>query len=137
MASKINPYLFEGDIAVSNGQPGPSLNPAEKVFLIAGYIQENYHQSLSLKEISLLFSIRPDVLSRLFKKEIGIGLAFFICTMRVEKAKRLLHDRTRRIKDIGYFVGFSNPQVFCKAFKKVTKLSPRSYQKYISQYISK
>ncbi len=100
------------------------------------YIHENYHRSVSLKDLSVLFSIRPDILSRTFKREIGMGLAFFICTMRVEKAKRLLHDPAQRIKDICYMAGFGNPQIFCKVFKKITKLSPRAYRKYISKDVS-
>jgi len=109
-----------------------SPNSVEKISLVACYIQENYQKPISLKELSDLFSIRPDMLSRLFKKEIGIGPAFFICMIRIEKAKRLLLDPTQRIKDICYIVGFSNPQIFCKVFKKITKLSPRAYRKYIS-----
>lgn len=128
--------MFERSNPILEDQGEFSPGSAGKLSRITGYIQENYQKSLSLKELSFLFSIRPDSLSRRFKKEIGIGLPFFICLIRVEMAKQLLLDPSHRIKDICYHVGFSSPQAFCKVFKKVTKLSPRAYRKYISQCIS-
>ena len=76
--------------------------------------------------------MRSDVLSRQFKKQIGITFLIFINSVRIDKAKELLIDPDRRIKEISHMVGFSNPEVFSKVFKKATHSSPRIYRKRFS-----
>jgi two-component system response regulator YesN len=112
-------------------QVEPLLCPLKrKSVLVCRYLRKNYHDAVSLKELSLLFSIRPDVLSREFKKRYGVGPLTFVRTLRVEEARQLLCQRSFTIKEICYRVGFSNPQAFCKVFKRLTRLSPHAYREY-------
>lgn len=107
----------------------PLLCPSkEKAILVYMHLQKNYHEAFSLKKLSFLFSIRPDVLSREFKKQYGTGPLTFLRARRVEEARRLLCERNFTIKEVCYQVGFSNPQAFCKVFKRLTRRSPQAYR---------
>ena len=105
----------------------------QKAILVFLYLRKKYHDAVSLKELSLLFTIRPDVLSREFKKQYGVGPLRFVRILRVEEAQRLLGQGSFTIKEICYQVGFSNPQAFCKVFKRLTLFSPTAYREYTSR----
>lgn len=113
-----------------SGSKAVSCHSKQTVFLVYCYIRLHYRSSISLKGLSRLFFIRVDVLSRKFRKEQGVNLSTLITDLRVAEAKRLLQYSDSTIKEICYRVGFSNPQAFCKVFKRLTRLSPHAYREY-------
>lgn len=50
---------------------------------------------------------------------------------RSEMAKQLLHDTTRPIGEIGALLGFKDPTVFTRAFRRWTDLTPREFRNRI------
>jgi AraC-like DNA-binding protein len=59
----------------------------------------------------------------------GTTIAKEIAKLREEWASRELADGNRRISDIANTVGFKDPTVFSRAFKKWTGMSPQEYRR--------
>ncbi|MFC5624803.1 hybrid sensor histidine kinase/response regulator transcription factor [Algoriphagus winogradskyi] len=51
----------------------------------------------------------------------------FILTVKMKKAASLIEQHKTNISEVGYIVGFKDPNYFSKAFKKHFGLSPKSY----------
>ena len=62
-------------------------------------------------------------------RERGTTLSKEIASLRAEKASQNLVSTDQRIADIAQAVGFTDPTVFSRAFKKWTGQSPREYRR--------
>ncbi|MBI1824438.1 MAG: helix-turn-helix transcriptional regulator [Nitrospirae bacterium] len=99
-----------------------------KIAETLAYINHHYAQGLTLKEVALLMGIHPDYLGRRFKAETGIRFHDYLLRKRLEAACVLLRDSLKNIKEVCYECGFSDPQVFCKVFKKWMGSTPTLYR---------
>jgi two-component system response regulator YesN len=102
----------------------------QKIRQVCDYMDANYTKSIGLKYAAKLFCMHPNYLSRKFKQEVGLRFHDYVLVMRIERAASLLKDSVQSIKEISYQVGFSNPEVFCKAFKHRVGCSPRAFRIY-------
>jgi len=67
-------------------------------------------------------------LSHVFKEVTGMRLRDYLIQVRLDKAKELLSHIDLKIKEIAYDTGFSDPNYFCRAFKKKTGLNPTNWR---------
>jgi two-component system response regulator YesN len=93
------------------------------------YINENTTEKITLATLSHLTSKSPDYLSKLFKKEVGSTLTFYIQQQKIEAAKYYLEYTSAKITEIANMLEFSNSAHFSKVFKQYTGLSPSYYQR--------
>ena len=56
------------------------------------YIKTNFMNSLSLSKMARLYSVSPEHLSRIFKKETGFGFNEFITLVRLQRAEAMLKN---------------------------------------------
>ena len=92
------------------------------------YILDNIKEELDLEGISNNFNLSPYYFSRSFKEIMGCNLTDYINTVRIKKAKELLKKNEMTIKEIGYEVGYSDPNYFSKVFKKYEGYTPTVYK---------
>lgn len=97
---------------------------------IAVYINEHYHEPLSLNSLSTTFYISPYYLSRTFKKATGFSLNEYINQVRILEAEKMLLDYQGSITAIAEHVGFESITHFGRMFKKLTGYSPSQYKKF-------
>lgn len=107
---------------------------SERIRKVIEYLNENYHQDLSLQSIADHFHIHKVYLSRSFKEETGTNLNSYLSYLRIEKAKLLLCMRTYRTNEIAYMVGFNNTQNFYNVFRKLVGCSPSDYMEETQQH---
>jgi len=70
--------------------------------------------------------------SKLFRQYYGVKFIDFLTNIRVEAAKELLLDPTKRTKEIGEMVGYPSSSYFSKIFRQKTGMTPSEYRtKYI------
>lgn len=92
------------------------------------YIQKNFERDICLDEVSEQVQISPYYLSKLFKKETGENFIEYVSKLRMEKAKELLKDPDKTMKEISSAVGYSNPNYFSHTFRKNVGMSPSQYK---------
>ncbi|SDC35415.1 two component transcriptional regulator, AraC family [Pelagirhabdus alkalitolerans] len=99
---------------------------------LLAYIDNHYHESLSLTALSEHFHFNPSYLSSYFRQHKEVGFSDYLTQVRIAKAKELLKDDTFTIAEVGSMVGYSDHSYFCKVFKKQTNQSPSRYRKHVN-----
>lgn len=95
---------------------------------IKDYIEEHYHENISLKNIAATFYMNPVYLGQLFKKTYGVYFNEFLLDIRIKEAKKLLRQTDLRIYEIADRVGFKNADYFVTQFEKIESLTPTEYR---------
>jgi AraC-like DNA-binding protein len=86
--------------------------------------------NLTLPLLAQELNIRPQVLSQFLNDNVKKNFTQFINEYRVEEAKRLLKENTNlKIDAIGMECGFNSSSTFYSAFKKITGITPATFQK--------
>ncbi len=96
------------------------------------YLQNNFRQPVTLKEVAEAVHVNPSYLSRTFKKEFGISFSSYLTKLRLENAKHYLANSQENIKCISFESGFKNPTYFHTVFKKNTGVSPTDFRNIMS-----
>lgn len=93
------------------------------------YIQENYSNDLTLKEISTQFCVSSEHFSREFKKVTSFGFSKYLNLLRLKKAQGLLKNSEKtKISDIAHQCGFYDSNYFSIKFKEMYGISPKASQ---------
>ncbi len=92
------------------------------------YIDQNFHQHLTLQKIADSVYISAPYLSKLFKQKMGINLMAYLHSVRLEKAKELLADPNLSVMVIAERVGYSNEKVFIQKFKQYNAMTPSQFR---------
>ncbi|WP_028390029.1 response regulator transcription factor [Bacillus cihuensis] len=96
---------------------------------IKHYIIEHSHKEISLDGIAQKFELSPIYISKLFKEQLGVNYISFLTKCRLEKAKKLMLNHEKSLKEITFEVGYQDPNYFSKVFKKMYGASPTEYRK--------
>ncbi|KAB2331748.1 response regulator [Bacillus mesophilum] len=95
------------------------------------YIFEHSHEDISLESLGQLVELSPIYISKMFKEKLGINYIDFLTQCRMEKAKGLLGDSKKSIKEITFETGYHDPNYFSKVFKKMCGITPMEYRKSV------
>lgn len=96
---------------------------------IKQYIIDHSHEDISLDALAKKVGLSPIYISKMFKEKLGINYIDFLTECRIEKAKKLMCDPEKSIKEITFEVGYHDPNYFSKVFKKMVAVSPNKYRK--------
>ncbi|HPQ46180.1 MAG TPA: response regulator [Clostridia bacterium] len=98
------------------------------------YINENYSDAnLNVQKLANHLFISPSYMNLIFKKKSGETFLKSLTTVRFEKAKELLADRSCKIAEVAEKVGYPDVSYFSYFFKKKTGSSPREYRKALEE----
>lgn len=106
-------------------EPRPAVSKEAYVRQAIEFIENNYSQRINVMDIARSVGLDRTYLSGLFKSQFGLSLQTFLLEYRMNRATELLHNKDLTISDISRSVGYIDPFLFSKMFKKVTGLSPR------------
>ena len=94
------------------------------------YIDQNYmNTDVSLNSVCSHLAMSTSYFSTLFKAHTGETFIEALTRKRMEKAKSLLENTSKRAYEVAEEVGFSDPHYFSIAFKKATGKTPTEYAK--------
>ena len=96
---------------------------------IRQYIMEHSHEQISLVGIAQKYELSPIYISKLFKEQLGINYITFLTECRLEKAKKMMLNPEKSLKEITFEVGYQDPNYFSKVFKRIIGVSPTEYRK--------
>ena len=116
--------LFEKESTASDTVSMQNQN-AEKV---KRFIDENYHKKLTVSLIADEVFLSKDYIRNLFIKFYGVSPKSYIQNIRMERAKNLLLKTQTSIALIANSVGYDDPLLFSKMFKKYYDVSPTKFR---------
>ena len=93
------------------------------------YIEKNYNQPLSYKNVAKEIFISPSYFLNLFKQESGTTFVDYLTDVRINKAKELLLSTELNITEIAFEVGFNNSNYFSSIFRKAVGVTAKEYRK--------
>ena len=94
------------------------------------YIDQNYMNSdVTLNSVCSYLAMSTSYFSTLFKTHTGETFIEALTKKRMEKAKSLLENTSKRAYEVAEEVGFSDPHYFSVSFKKATGKTPTEYAK--------
>lgn len=129
--------VLVGRLCRQNTEPGAGgetlseLIGAKKLNVVSQvkqYIDENLNKEISLTELSGLFYVSPQHLTRLFKAVTGSAPKQYVMARKMEKAKELLGGTGMKIERIAEDVGYANIHYFYRMFRKEAGMTPLQYR---------
>ncbi len=100
-----------------------------QIELAKQYIQEHFSENLKLENVAEQIYLAPSYFGVLFKKEVGESFSCYLTSVRIEKAKELLHDIRYNIAEIAGEVGYQDKRYFSRLFKEQVGVTPKEYRK--------
>lgn len=101
----------------------------ERLYQINHYINSNYDQPISMKELSEKLFLSNGYLSRFFKKNYGMSFANYLTNVRVLHAADELLYTDVPVTHVAYDCGFTSAALFNKVFKKSYGMTPTEFRK--------
>lgn len=95
---------------------------------VAGYVEKNYQYDISQEAICDILNMSTGYFSKLFHQCYGVKFIDHLTNVRVEAAKSMLADPTKRSSEIGKRVGYQSSSYFSKIFKQKTGVTPSEYR---------
>ena len=91
------------------------------------YMSEHYNENITLNEISNLVGVSVQYFSKLFKDEVGCNFVDWLNSLRINRAKELMTTTQMSIKEVGFHVGYNDPNYFSRIFKRYEGIAPTEF----------
>ncbi|MEK7198359.1 MAG: AraC family transcriptional regulator [Bacteroidota bacterium] len=102
---------------------------SRRIERVMEYLNENFHNPISLTEIARLTNMAESAFSRFFKTRTGMTFIDSLTEIRLGHASRMLIDTTQSVSEIAYECGFNNISNFNRIFKKKKGCTPKEFKK--------
>ncbi len=93
------------------------------------YCREHYQENITLSALSKKMHFSLPYISNKFKQVTGNNFRFFLQSLRMEEACRLLVNTKKSIAEVAESVGYKDPRAFNKIFKQHRNTTPLQYRK--------
>ncbi|MDW4509923.1 AraC family transcriptional regulator [Priestia megaterium] len=94
------------------------------------YIEEYYHQPLTLEVLAQQLNVTEQYTCLLFQQSLGTRPFEYVTRVRIQKAKKLLLKNNQiSVQDIARQVGYEHPSYFIKRFKEQENVTPTIFRK--------
>ena len=113
----------------SGGAAQSDAKKLTRLHTLLQYIENNYREKITTKDIAAYCFITEEHLCRFFKKTVGKTVVEYITQYRVEKAAVLLINTDETVGNIAASVGFEDINYFSRIFKRIKGMTPREYRK--------
>lgn len=96
------------------------------------YIEKNYADpDISLNTVCAFLAISTSYFSSVFKAYTGETFIEALTKKRIEKAKALIENTSKKNYEVAGEVGYNDPHYFSTIFKKMTGMTPTEYAKKV------
>lgn len=93
------------------------------------YIEENFHDKITLNSLADNCNITKYYLSHQFTELYGKSPIAYLTEVRIAAAKDLLTTTSYSIEEIAGSTGFSSSSYFSQTFQKICHITPQQYRK--------
>ncbi|MBE5939740.1 MAG: helix-turn-helix domain-containing protein [Lachnospiraceae bacterium] len=101
----------------------------ERLRQILSYMEEHYHEKITLDDISDSIGLCREECCRFFKKQMNQSLFDYLMYLRIEKSLPLLMENRLSITEIAESTGFGSSSYYARVFKEQMNCSPTQYKK--------
>ncbi len=108
---------------MSSGQLGDPV-----IARIVDYIQANYADDISLRQVAETFHFNANYLSSYFHREVGKTFGQYLQEIRIEAAKELLKNPELSVKEVSAAAGFDSVSYFSRVFKRAVGHTASDYR---------
>lgn len=95
---------------------------------VRAYLDEHYHEDISISALAKEMGIHRAHLFNSFKKDTGYSPKEYLLYIRMQNAKAMLRRTGKSIAEIAYMVGYHDPLSFSKIFRQKIGVSPLQYR---------
>jgi AraC family transcriptional regulator len=99
---------------------------------IVEFVDSRSAANITITEVADACNISSRTLTRKFKQTTGETLHAYAHRRATKRARALLSDTGRSIKEVSYQLGFLNPSAFSIAFRRATGVSPSEYRRSVA-----
>jgi AraC family transcriptional activator of pobA len=96
--------------------------------LVSDYIERNYKQPISLRDVAAAVGYSPCHLTTKFREATGIPVTSFIVKRRIRAAQELLSDKHADLTAVCEAVGFGDVGYFRRQFIRHVGLTPGRFR---------
>jgi AraC family transcriptional regulator, arabinose operon regulatory protein len=93
------------------------------------YMLQNLNHQLKIEDLAKNVNLSESHLSRLFKNKTGSSPIDYFISLRMQEAIRLLTNKSLRIKEVAFRLGYNDQYYFTRIFTKYIGTSPASFVK--------
>ena len=101
---------------------------SRRIERILDYMNKNFDNAVSLKEVAKLAAMTEVACSRFFKLRTGQTFIDMLNEIRLGHASRMLIETTNSVTEIAYKCGFNNLSNFNRIFKKKKDCTPKEFR---------
>ncbi|HWK04611.1 MAG TPA: AraC family transcriptional regulator [Puia sp.] len=94
-------------------------------------IRECFESNLSIEDIAQKLNVSYSSFRKIFKKYTGMSPGQYMIQLKIDKARQLLSQTDKSIKEISFELNFSSGYYFSTLFKKKTGCAPENYRKEV------
>lgn len=93
------------------------------------FMEMNYSRKISINDIARHTGLDRSYLGSIFKQQLDTSPQHYLMNLRMNKACEYMKDENLSIGDISRSVGYEDPLLFSKIFKKFKGQPPREFRK--------
>lgn len=93
------------------------------------YIQQQYHNPITLDDISLSGNVSKSLCNRIFHKYVGGSPISYLVDFRLRKVAEYLRTTKLSLSEIAQKTGFNGTSYMAEMFKRAFGVSPMTYRK--------
>lgn len=98
-----------------------------KIEQIIQHMHQNIQGKITIPELSDMVQMTPAYMSRTFKEITGYTIIEYFNKLKVDKAKTLLIEGDKKIKEVSQELGFVDEFYFSRMFKKIEGITPSQF----------
>ncbi|TCD02584.1 GlxA family transcriptional regulator [Pedobacter psychroterrae] len=110
---------------IFQGQKEHEDEPVKKV---QEFIENNFHEKITIDQLASMLALGRRNLERRFKKATSNTIVEYIQRVKMEAAKISLESSRENVNEVMYKVGYTDNKAFRTTFKRITGLSPIQYR---------
>lgn len=105
----------------------PNYSNSLKVKEVIKFMTENIEKKITLVGLSQRVNLSPTYLAKIFKKTTGYSIIEFFNKMKMDKAKELIMEGDKKVKEVAEILGYKDEFYFSRIFKKIEGISPKEF----------
>jgi AraC-like DNA-binding protein len=124
-------YLWLSAIAEARPpeqETAPVRSRERYVAQVVQFIERNYESRITVADIAGFVGLQRSYLNALFQETVGCSIRQHLIAYRMRRAGELLSATSLSIGDIARSVGYDDPLLFSKMFRKTMGTSPTGYR---------